>query len=243
MSLPLNMTLAELRNGVLLRCGYSTEGNQASAVAPMVNSMIAGAERELYHEATWLSSQTRTTIPLTVDEGIVDWPDDCEPGEILSVWVVRTDSGALNELTAGVMINERDSADNGESGCPIVYEYMDEQIHIKPPPSSDYDDLVVTYKRAPRLVQETDRCVVDAELLIQRAVFKFKEFNNMPVGQVELANHERYLTRLRSANGNNSGFIIGGHKSWRSSIHRGNRITRGARTGNGASYTTDWNPW
>lgn len=243
MSLPLYQTLEELRNQVLIRCGYSTAGNQSAAVTPLVDSLIAGAERELYHEMTWLQAQARASIALTAGSGVVDWPDDCEPGEIANMWVVRTATGEISELVPGVMVNERNSADNGESGRPLLYEYMDRQIYLKPAPSTDYGSLVVTYNLAPRLVQATDRCVVDPELLIQRAVFKFKEYNGLPVGQVEMANHERYLARLRASNSDNAGFVMGGSKSWRTDVQRRNRIAKNNRIGAGAEYTTGWNPW
>lgn len=243
MSLPLTMTLTQIREDVLRRCGYSTEGNQAAAVTPMLNSMIAGAERELFPEMTWLNSQARTTITIEEDEDTIDWPDDCEPGEIKSIWVVRSDTGELSELHPGVMINERNSSDLGESGRPLLYEYMDKQIYLKPPPSEDYTSLVVTYLRAPSLIQEGDRCVVDPELLIQRATFKFKEFNDMPIGPTELANHERYMARLRAMNSNKSGFVMGGHKSWRTDVQRRNRIAKDSRSGPGSPYTADWSPF
>jgi hypothetical protein len=242
MTLALNPTLNEIRNEVLLRCGYSTSGNQSSAVVPMVNSMIAGAERELYSEAQWLGAMTRVEVELTEDNGTVDWPDEAEPGEIVSMWIVNSESGEATELLPGVMLNERNTADMGESGCPLLYEYMDSQIYLKPAPSENYLTLVVTYKRAPRLVEDSDRCVVDGELLIQRAVFKFKEFNQLPIGQVEMANHERYLARLRANNSNLSGYMMGGHKSWRTDTQRRNRLARSGRLGQ-SGYSADWNPW
>ncbi len=243
MALPLTMTLGQLRDSVLRRCGYSTDGNQSAGVTPMVDEMIAGSERELFHECGWLNAQTRTTITLAEDDAVVDWPDDAEPGNIVDVWVGRADTGELSQLMPGVMLQERDSADNGESGRPLLYEYMDKQIYLKPRTSADYTTLTITYNLAPALVQDTDRCLVDAELLIQRAVMKFKEYLGLPIGQVEMANHERYLARLRASNSDKSGFVLGGHKSWRTDIQTRNRIARDGGVGSNAPYDTSWSPW
>lgn len=243
MALPLNPTLSELRNQVLLRCGYSVTGNQSAAVAPLVNSYLAGSEREIFPEMEWLRANKRTTIALVADEHTVDWPDDAEPGEIYDVWTVRADTGELSVVMPGLYLNERDSGDNGESGRPILYEYSNQAIELEPAPSSDYTSLVVTYGLEPRLVQDDDRCLVDPELLIQRAVFKFKEYLGLPVGQVEMANHERYMARLRASNSSKSGFVMGGRKSWRTDVQKRNRVAKDANIGNGASYTAGWNPW
>lgn len=243
MSLPLTKTLAELRSEVLLRCGYSIEGNQSAAVAPLVSSLVAGSERELFMECTWLQAQRRTLITLTADSNVVDWPDDAEPGEIDSVVVIRADTGELSEVQPGTLLNERNSGANGESGRPVVYEYMDKTIYLQPAPSSDYAQLEITYKLAPRLVQEADRCLVDSELLIQRATMKFKEYLGLPLGAIEMANHERYLARLRASNSQKNGYTMAGNKSWRTDVQKRNRVTKNDRYGSGSAYTEGWNPW
>lgn len=243
MSLPLYPTLLELRNQVLLRCGYSNDGNQAAGIAPMVDALIAGAERELFPEMQWLKSVTRATITMTTGNSSVDWPDDAEPGEIQSVWVHRADNGALSEVFPGVHLNERDTSENGEDGKPLLYEELDETIYLNPTPSADYDYLYIQYLKAPKLVQESDRCLVDPELLIQRSTMKLKEFLGLPIGQVDMANHERYMTRLRASNSSKSGYVVGGHKSWRTSVQKANRISANTRIGSSASYSNEWSPW
>ncbi len=245
MALPLTMTLAQLREQTLLRCGYAVTGNQASGVAPMVNSMIAGSERELFSEFDWLNAQKRTSVTLAEDDEVVDWPDDCEPGEIRSIWVVRAETGEMSDVMPGVLLTERNSSDHTDSasGRPLLYEYMEQQIYLKPRASADYTSLVITYKLAPALVQEDDRCVVDSELLIQRSVMKFKEYLGLPIGQIEVANHERYLARLRASNSQKDGFTMGGHKSWRTEVQKRNRIAKDKRIGDGVEYTEGWNPF
>ncbi len=242
MALPLTMTLGQLRDEVLKRCGYSTDGNQSAAVTPMVDSMIAGSEREIFSEFQWLNAMKRLSIPIEEDEAVVDWPDESEPGEITDMWVVKASNGELSQVMPGILLNERDTADNGESGQPLLYEFMDQAITLKPAPSADFTEIVVTYKLRPSLVEEEDYCLVDAELLIQHAVMKFKEYLGMPIGQLEAANHERYMARLRSANAQRNGWVIGGHKSWRTDVQKRNRI---AKNGRGSSWavSTDFNPW
>jgi hypothetical protein len=243
MSLPMTKTLGQLREQVLLRCGYATTGNQSAAVAPLVNSFLIGSERELFDEVEWLNAQRRTTVTLTADVNTVDWPDDSEPGEIQGVWVVRADNGRISEVMPGLYLNERDDAENGESGRPILYEFMDQAITLEPAPSSDYTSLAITYRLAPSMVQENDTCLVDPEILIQRATFKFREYLGLPIGNVELGNHERYLARLRSSNAQKGGLVLGGHKSWRTDTHKRNRVARDSSIGSGSAYTSEWSPF
>jgi hypothetical protein len=226
MVLPLNPTFNELVNEVLIRCGYSTEGNQAVGVLPVCQSYVAAAEKELFPECEWLKAARRTTIELVEDVSDVDWPDDCAPGEILMVTALKTnddDTISRFPMGAGARLQERDLAAS-EAGQPLVYEYIDEIIRIYPAPSEDWTSIEVDYRVGPSLYTEDDRTVVDGELLVQRATFKMKEYLDLPIGQVEMANHERYLARLRAASSQRSGIQLGGHKSYQVYPHLKNRV-------------------
>lgn len=226
MTLPLHPTLQELRNEVLLRCGYSITGNQAAGVIPVCDSYVAGSEKELFPECEWLKAGKRTTVDIAEDDSTADWPDDAAPGEITAISVVYVnddDEEALCPMQSGARLQERDLA-GVESGQPIVYEYVNEIIYFYPPAGEDYVRLEIDYRLAPTLVQPTDRTVVDGELLVQRATFKMKEYLGLPIGQKEVADHERFLARLRAANSNRSGIQIGGHKSHKVRPHLKNRV-------------------
>lgn len=209
----------------------------------MVDALIAGAERELFPEMQWIKAVTRTSIGLAVGSNAVDWPDDAEPGEIQVVWVHRKDNGALSEVFPGIHLNERDTSETGDAGKPLLYEELDETIYLHPTPSANYDYLYIQYLKRPKLSQENDRCLVDPELLIQRSTMKVKEFLGLPIGQVDMGSHERYLTRLRSSNSSKSGYAIGAHKSWRTSVQKVNRISANNRIGSAAAYSNEWSPW
>lgn len=232
MTLPLNPTLGQLRNEVLLRCGYSTTGNQAAGVIPVTDSYIAGSEKELFYECEWLKAAKRTSAELTVDVNVVDWPDDVAPGEILAIVVLKTnEDGTISRFPVGpgARLQERDSAVTDlepNNGQPAVYELIDEVIYIYPRPSALYTSLEIDYRIQPSLIQEGDRTLVDGELLVQRAVFKLKEYLALPVGQKEVADHERYLARLRAANSSRDGIVLGGHRSWKSYPQLKNRVSQ-----------------
>lgn len=243
MSLPIYPTLVELRNQVLLRCGYSNDGNQSAGIAPMVDSIISGSEHELLPELQWIKAVKQTSITLTAGVQAFDWPDDAEPGKIQMVWVKREDSGELSEVMPGIHLNERDSSERGEDGRPLLYEDVDETLYLYPAPSADYTTLYIQYLVASNLTQENNRCIVDPELLIQRATMKLKEYLGLPIGQMEMANHERYLARMKSSNSSKDGFVLGGHKSWRTQVQKNNRVARDRQLGHYYEYTNDWNPW
>ncbi len=246
MVLPLNPTLGQLRNEVLLRCGYSTTGNQAAGVVPVTDSYIAGSEKELFYECEWLKAVRRTSVSLTEGSNVVDWPDDAAPGEITLVAVLKVaDDGAESrwEVLPGARLQERDagqaSTDEDRWGQPGVYELVDDVVYIYPPPSEFFTALEIDYRLAPSLIQEDDRTSVDGELLVQRAVFKLKEYLALPIGQKEVADHERYLARLRASNSQRDGIQIGGHKSHKLMPHKKNRLGTSSRD----TGFNDFHPW
>lgn len=241
MALPLNPTFGQIRNEVLLRCGYSTEGNQAAGVIPVCDSYIAGAEKQLFLESEWLKAEKRLEIELTEDVNVVDWPDETEPGEIISITVIKVDDEGVSHrypMEPGARLQERDVST--ESGMPAVYEYKDEVIYIYPPPSADYTILEVDYRAAPSLVNENDRTIVDGELLTQLAVFQMKEYLGLPIGPVELRNHERYLARVRAKNSQRSGIQLGGHRARATYPRKKNRVSDNINSNNGFD---NYNPW
>jgi hypothetical protein len=243
MSLPMTKTLEELQLEVLLRCGYSTEGNQSASVAPLVNSLIIGSERELFPECQWINAESRVSVSLSTDNSSIDWPDDAEPGDVKQMWVQHASTLVLYEMLPGVHLNERSSSTVGESGKPLLYEVIDGGITIFPPPSDDYSTIYMSIRLAPSMAQAEDRCVVDPEVLIQRATMKFKEYLGQSIGQMEMANHERYLARLRASNASKGGFVIGGHKSWRTQVQKNNRVNRSDNLSANSAYSNEWNPW
>ncbi len=246
MVLPLNPTLGQLRNEVLLRCGYSTTGNQAAGVTPVTDSYIAGSEKELFYECEWLKAIKRTSVALIEGETTVDWPDDAAPGEITLVAVVKVaDDGTESrwEVQPGARLQERDagqeSTDEDRWGQPGVYELVDDVIYIYPAASELFTSLEIDYRLAPSLIQASDRTAVDGELLVQRAVFKLKEYLALPIGQKEVMDHERYLARLRAANSQRDGIQLGGHKSWKVYPTSKNRLGTSSRDTGFDTY----HPW
>jgi len=241
MALPLNPTFGQIRNEVLLRCGYSTEGNQAAGVIPVCDSYIAGAEKQLFLESEWLKGEMRITVELTEDINVVDWPDEAALGEIVSVAVVKeNDDGTESRfpMDSGARLQERDVAT--ESGQPKVYEYKDENIYVYPPPTEDYVSLEIDYRLRPSLVNSNDRTVVDGELLTQLATFQMKEYLGLPIGPVELRNHDRYMARVRAQNSQRSGIQLGGHRARSTYPRLKNRIVDGTRPNSGFD---NYNPW
>jgi hypothetical protein len=247
MTLPLHPTLGELRNEVLLRCGYSTTGNQAAGVIPVTDSYIAGSEKELFYECEWLKSVRRTSVDLVADNNVVDWPDESAPGEITLVVVLKeNDDGTISryEVAPGARLQERDASevddDDDSERCPAVYELVDDVIYLYPSPTVEYLTLEIDYRAQPSLLQETDRTLVDGELLVQRAVFKLKEYLALPMGQKEMMDHERYLARLRASNSQRDGIQLGGHRSYKTRMQNKNRVTEYGAPSNGFNTFHPW---
>lgn len=246
MSLNAPTRFGDAVNSVFIRCSVSTTGNQFSSFLPLVREFVRSAHTQLYPEGEWTSALVSTEIALT--QGVVsyDWPDDCLPGRINFMSVLDTSNRAVL-LDFGLKVNERSTANRATpvQGCPLVATYMDGMIELTPAPDALWVTLRIEYtKSVTSLVDDEDELIVDGELVIQAAAMKFKDHLGLTVTPKDIAEHERYLSRLKAMQSNGEGFQLGGHQSIRNHVQKRNRI--GAwrnNVGNSAPISDDWAPF
>lgn len=239
MSLAAPITLAEARQAVLVRVGMGIQGNQSANAYPAVDEYLRSAVRQLYVDAEWTVLQMEATIALTTDQSEVDWPDDSEPGSIVTIVAVNT-SGTEVPVEPGFRANERRMATT--SGRPVVYYFHDGSIFLKPAASADWTSLIVNYKATSGNIEEDDDIIpVDAEAAIQHATLAFKRAWKLPVEPADEIRLQRYIEQIRANQSSGEGYVAGGRK--RAVVERPNRVGRSRYYGNGAPYNTDWNPF
>lgn len=247
MALNAPMRFGDAVHSVFVRCSISTSGNHHARFLEIVREFVRTAHTQLFPEAEWTPALARVEIPLTAGLQTYDWPDDCLPGRI-NFASVRDTEGNEIQLDFGMRPNERSAAQSGgtvRSDTPLLLTFVNGDLELTPAPASKWDTLIIDYVRsANSLADDADPMIVDGELVVQSATMKFKRHLGLPVGREDVAEHERYLDRVKGMQSTGGGFQIGGHQSSRNAVHKRNRIGDSTNsTGSSAPYDTDWSPY
>ena len=197
MPMPLEMTLEDARIEVMLRIGMSSVAAHNATIQPLVDSAIRRAHRMYYHEVEWQGSRRRGEFGLIPDQHIYDFPDATEVGQIGEVWA-ENDDERPTRLEAGTTPHLRERLSRS-SGRPQFYEFVDREIHIYPAPDASWETVHYDYQvREPGLTADTERLIVDSELVVMQAVVFMRIHLGQPGVNEEQAITERYARRIKA---------------------------------------------
>jgi hypothetical protein len=232
MSLPLQPTLVDLRNTVIIRSGAGSTGALAGTMAPLIDELLRQSQRELYYETEWVRLRVRRTYALIANQTDYDIPDDMDIAG-LCVLTLIDNKGKYHQPTYDDMVDYRNTYQTPNR--PRFWWIMDSNIKFLPAPDSTWVSMILDYTMSPNsLISETDRCAVDGECLIQRAAIKLRE--QMGIGgdsNLARMDHERYLQRMRVNQGPSQKFPIA------SRTLAGPAYWTHPRA---SPYTPEWNP-
>jgi hypothetical protein len=218
-----------MRNSVLIRAGFSTANGQAAGYFPLVEELLRQSQNELHLEAPWLQQRKRDTVSLIEDQAEYDLPDDAPMSRVGRFAV----SDGTNEYDlvfgTGSIRNYTQT-----SSKPVYCEILDNVLHLYPAPSSTWTTLIYEYYAGPgTLVLDADRPTLPGEPLIQRATYLLKRHTGLGGDwQADREEHIRHLERLKQGQG-----------EVRAIDMRPSSVRLGVKTGSGAPWTEDWNPW
>jgi hypothetical protein len=246
MALALQPTLVELRQAVLSRCGLATEGNIPRAIQGVIDERIRSAQLQLYELFPWLVTYVQRDIELQSQVSDYDVPDDTEPGKITFVAVRRKQDGWIFVLDRGIRPDEMNYVNQQtipiKGAMPLRFDFIDTIIRVAPIPDVDYYDyLQLAYYQTPgRLLEDSERCVVDGEALKMLSEILVKQhFGGQDTTKLE-AQLAQYVDRVKMKQSNGEGFQMGGHQSLVGRTQRRNRFAWSAIRGN---TWRDWRPW
>jgi hypothetical protein len=181
MTLPLEKTLGEVRENVMIRGGIAESAAHNANLQRVVDSFIRDAHHYYYSNNAFPFNKGRAS--LTLSEGVqeYDWPDDVEPGSISEVRLAGTGATSY-KLYPMPSPSEREAVyANGAAGKPRYYEYMDGGITVYPAPSSAYTTIDFIYQpRETQLVADSDRLQVDSNLVMLRATISLLIHRSKP---------------------------------------------------------------
>ena len=226
------------------RCGLATEGNVPRAIQGTIDSRIRSAQKQLYELYPWLVSYVSGEITLDNGETDYDVPDDTEPGKITYIAVHRLSDGWICPLGRGIRPVELNylTAVPPAASMPLRFDFIDGVIRIEPAPDTAYyDKLKLQYYQAvSRLVEDTDRCVVDGEALFMLSEILVKNhFGGQDTALLE-KDLDRYVDRMMVKQGNGGGWQMGGHQSIIGKTQPRNRFQDSGMQANTSRY---WWPW
>lgn len=198
MAAPLPPTLAELRSSVMARAGMSASGSVNARLFTLVDEFINKAQAWLYLEGAWVRVLRSTTFASVDGVADYDLPESAEVGSIQWLALLNTEGEPTPILYTDDPGNRR--LDLMAPGLPLAWRYIDEMIRVSPAPlAATYPTFVCDYYLPNRrLVQATDRTVIDGEAIVQAATIDLKEhlgtFADTGAARKDLA---AYLARLR----------------------------------------------
>jgi len=194
MTLPLEKTLGEARESVLLRVGIADSAAHNANLQRQVDEYLRDAHSYYYGKAGWFVAHRRLEVSLSEGVAEYDWPDDAQPGSVHAIYVSTDADKIPYELQLAPTPKQRYWATNGTTnGRPQYFEYYEGGIKLYPAPSSEYTVLVMDYKeRQASLVSDSDRLQADSQLVIQRAVLDLK----VHFGQQGVAEGKEHLREM-----------------------------------------------
>lgn len=202
MAMPLEMTLGELRREVLALAGVATSGNTPRTIQPVVNALLNECQSKISLRAVWARRLIDVVVPLVADTRDYDIPDVCDGlGGLQRLDLTNTEGRRVPLRYDDSLWLESNTTTVNTPGLPTAWQIVDDIIRFDRVPDTDvWTTLTIRLLPRPiRLVEDSDRCIVDSQALIQLATIKLKE--HLEVGantRADRAEFERYLVDLRS---------------------------------------------
>lgn len=190
----LKKTLEQLRSDIQIRLGFGGAGSAAVVNTPVIDSFIRSAQEQLYSQFEWRELITYEDVETGIDQVLYDYPADCNIERVLEVWILF--GSTWYPVTEGITMNMRSDT---TSGRPRRFERF-EQMEVWPPADVAYTMRTYYVKALPALVSDSDRVVIDSELVFLHALTNAKLHYRQPDAQAYSGQLDTLLNRLRAKN-------------------------------------------
>lgn len=156
MPLPAQPSLGTLRQELLDRLGFASQGASAGNIVSSANSFLARAQEHFYWKYDFEVLRLIYDWTTGVGQTLYDWQDDMEPRQLLELRVYVTNRWI--PLKEGIEYNQDSYASTRY--YPQRYDRR-AQLEIWPEPDKAYTLRGEYYKRLGRFSQDGDLCTVD----------------------------------------------------------------------------------
>lgn len=173
-------TLAEMRQRMLIRLGYSQQLlDPPEGVVLKINDMLAEAQRQAYGEYEDFRTSRYYTFELLSGQRFYDFPnnmEECEkkmdPTRIEGVWIIDA-NGRWRELAYGIRPEMFTDPEN--QGLPYAYDIR-QCIEVWPAPEgNDYRLAIKGNFGLLDFEADEDTTTIDVDVIFFGAMFMFKD--------------------------------------------------------------------
>lgn len=190
----LHRTLGSIRSDIQTRLGFGMAGEAGVVNAPIIDSFIRNGQAQLYEQFEWRRLIKYEERLMGIEQRVYDYPDDCEPENIISMAVL--DGGIWLPLEPGITWEMRSS---DESGRPSRYELF-EQMEVWPIADTQYTMRRYYLQSLAPLVQDSDRTTLNSELVFLHALTNAKLHYRQPDAQTYVNQLNQMLGKLKAKN-------------------------------------------
>jgi hypothetical protein len=189
--------LRKVRLELQARLGFGATDNPT--IAPILNSFIDEAERQLYAIGTFKELQSYWDLTVPVGSANVAYPTSSfgkmNPDKIDSVWVdLGAGSAAWAEIEEG--IRPCDYTNNSTSN-PSRYERRSDGFEFHPERDASYAVRIFSTKERTPLANDDDELVIDRDLVFALALAAAKSHYRHPDSQLYLTKAQGILNAVK----------------------------------------------
>lgn len=205
-----NETLEQLVEKVRAECRLSTNTSRGIDNSAYIKQVINRCYEELYDNHDWQHLRIDRSVEMQAGQRYYDYPDDLNLEYVEKIWVQH--GQARFNLAQGIdptLYNSSDSPGDERASHPIRFDYHQEddgsdQFEVWPVPAendSDATPVLVIFrgkKNFNELVNNTDRCLIDTQLVVLSAAADILSDNKSPGAQRRADKVSARLSRLKS---------------------------------------------
>lgn len=158
----------------MIEAGLSTQPGHAAFGASRLNQLINRTERLMFTENEWPTLHFEETVIVPADEKFADLPSEISFTMIETVYVAY--GSEWLPITHGITPRHRTIYNDSQRAAPIQrYEYRADQpdkIEVWPIASQEQTLMFSGARTIGGMVEETDTCALDADVIVMRVAAK-----------------------------------------------------------------------
>lgn len=240
-----NVALEQLLISLRLEVGRSTNAAISRSSRNRYINILNRVQRRLYADFDWPFLEIKRDIKLQAGQRYYDFPDDIDmdraflfEASYAQYWQKMSFGVGADELA------EYDSDKDVRSDPPWRWEYHLEDLHDKPQielwpvpatngvdGSKDHHIRVTGIHKLNEMVEDKDKCLIDADLIVLYAAAELLVRMRMPDAESKLENANSLYLKLKGRSTPSVPFTIGGDTFDMDESHRRNTELRVAYAG------------
>lgn len=197
------VTLATIRNEVMIEAGLSTQAGHAASSKEKIDQLINRVERIMAAKDEWPTQHFEERVAVVADAQYVTLPSNITFTMIESVHVSY--GSEWLPVAYGIGARERTIYNETQRASPISrYEYSAErptQIEVWPIGADAQTLLFQGSKTIGAMVDESDVCTLDADVIVLRCAAEILGRNNQADAELKLSEAISLTTALLKRQG------------------------------------------